>query len=291
MKKVVILGCENSHADSFLKYIQEKEEFSDVEVIGIFSDEAAASEKLRKKFGVAIMDRYDEAVGKVDGVMITARHGDNHYQYAKPYIESGVPMFIDKPITINENEAVEFMKALEKAHVRITGGSSLRQDALIKMLKHEAETERDGKTVGGIVRAPIASDSPYGGFFFYAQHLVEMVCEIFGRYPKSVLATASGPQTTVLFRYDGFDAVGVYLENNYVYYAARFAEHGTHGATVKLGEENDWFYQEFAEYHKLLCGGKQTVSYHDFIAPVFLLNAIKRSMDRGQEEKVREYTL
>lgn len=154
MKKVVILGCENSHADSFLKYIQRKEEFSDVEVIGVFSDEKPACEKLREKFGVTIMDRYDEAVGKVDGVIITARHGDNHYKYAKPYIESGVPMFIDKPITVNEDEAIAFMKALEKAHVKITGGSSLRQDAFVKMLKQEAETEHDGKTVGELSVLP-----------------------------------------------------------------------------------------------------------------------------------------
>ena len=189
MKKVVILGCENSHADSFLKYIQEKEEFSDVEVIGVFSDEAAASEKLREKFSVAIMDRYDEAVGKVDGVMITARHGDNHYQYAKPYIESGVPMFIDKPITITENEAVEFMKALEKAHVRITGGSSLRQDALIKMLKHEAETERDGKTVGGIVRAR----QPLWRFLFLCAAFGGNGLRNFRQIPEKCVGNRFGP--------------------------------------------------------------------------------------------------
>lgn len=118
-----------------------------------------------------------------------------------------------------------------------------------------------------------------------------MVCEIFGRYPKSVLTTVADQQTTVIVRYDGFDAVGVYLEDNYVYYAARFAEHGVHGGTVKLGEGNDWFYHEFDEYHTLLCGGAQTVSYRDFIAPVFILNAIKRSIDSGHEEKVKEYTL
>ena len=39
-----------------------------------------------------IMESFDAAVGKVDGVIVTARHGGNHLKYALPYIESGVPM-------------------------------------------------------------------------------------------------------------------------------------------------------------------------------------------------------
>ena len=102
MKRIAILGCENSHADAFLKCIKEMAEFSDVRVVGVYSNEREAAEKLKEKFGVSVMDDYADAVGKIDGLVITARHGDNHYKYAKPYIDSGIPMFIDKPITISE---------------------------------------------------------------------------------------------------------------------------------------------------------------------------------------------
>jgi len=102
MKKIVILGCENSHADMFLRFWKENPKYSDVEVIGVYSDECEAAEKLAAQFSVPVMETYDAAVGKVDGVIVTARHGDNHYKYAKPYIASGVPMFIDKPVTGSE---------------------------------------------------------------------------------------------------------------------------------------------------------------------------------------------
>ena len=39
MKKIAILGCENSHANNFLKYIKENPEFSEIEVVGVYSDE------------------------------------------------------------------------------------------------------------------------------------------------------------------------------------------------------------------------------------------------------------
>ena len=164
MKKIAILGCENSHADSFLKFIRTKEEFSDVEVVGIYSDEAAACEKLSKMFDVPVLENYADAVGKIDGLIITARHGDNHYKYAKPYIESGVPMFIDKPITVKEDEALTFMRELRANGVRVSGGSSLKQDVFVAKLREEALAEENGKTIGGVVRAPFQSENVYGGF-------------------------------------------------------------------------------------------------------------------------------
>ena len=138
MKKIAILGCENSHANAFLKFIKEKEEFADIECIGVYSNDPAASEKLRDTFGVPVLENYDSAVGKIDGLIITARHGDEHYKFAKPYIESGIPMFIDKPITISEAEAVEFMQALKARGTRISGGSSLKQDVYVAELKKDA---------------------------------------------------------------------------------------------------------------------------------------------------------
>ena len=80
MKKIVILGCENSHADMFLGFWKQNPKYSDVDVIGVYSDERETAEKLSVQFGVPVMESYDEAVGKVDGVIVTARHGDNHYR-------------------------------------------------------------------------------------------------------------------------------------------------------------------------------------------------------------------
>ena len=289
MKKIAILGCENSHANAFLKFINEKEEFSDVEVVGVYSDEREAAEKLSAKFGVPIMNGYADAAGKIDGIVITARHGDNHYKYAKPYIDSGIPMFIDKPITVNEDEALLFMRSLRDKNIRITGGSSLKQDVFVRQLKREAENEIGGKTLGGYVRAPYQSDSEYGGFYFYAQHLTEMVCEIFGRFPSSVLAKQNGKQIHVIFRYEDHDCVGLFCDKNYVYYASRMAEESTKSFEIPV--TNDWFYEEFKEFYGILSGKAQATAYDEFISPVFIMNAIERSLESGQEEPVRKIEL
>lgn len=285
MKRIAFLGCENSHADAFLSFIKEKEEFRDVEVVGVYSDETAAAEKLHDQFSVPVMEHYADAVGRIDGLIITARHGDSHYEFALPYITSGIPMFIDKPITIDEEQAIDFMRELQAHHVRISGGSSLKQDEYVRMLKADAANEVGGKTLGGYIRAPYQRENNYGGFYFYAQHLVEMVCEIFGRFPLSVTARPNGDRIHVLFHYEGYDCVGLFCNNSYHYYAARMAETASKG--FEIPSTNDWFYREFSEFYGILSGEPQTIGYDEFISPVMIMNAIVRSLESGKEEPIR----
>ena len=235
------------------------------------------------------MDGYADAVGKIDGLIITARHGNNHYKYAKPYIDSGIPMFIDKPITIDETEAIDFMRQLQDKNIRISGGSSLKQDVFVRQLKSEAENGIGGSTLGGYVRAPYQSQSVYGGFYFYAQHLVEMVCEIFGRYPISVTAKQNGSQIHVLFHYEKYDCVGLFCDKNNFYFASRMSE--TDAKSFVILTTDDWFYEEFKEFYGILSGESQKVTYKEFVSPVFIMNAIERSLKSGKEELVGKIEL
>lgn len=286
MKKIVILGCENSHADAFLKCIAEKAEFSHIEVIGVYSDDREAAQKLHDQFHVPVMDNYDDAVGKVDGVVITARHGDSHYKFAKPYIPSGVPMFIDKPITVTEADAAEFMSALKEKGIKVTGGSSLRHAFLVQSLRSAEKQQIGGRAVGGMFRAPLSINNPHGGFFFYSQHLIEMVLEVFGRFPKAVQVIDRTEQTmTVQFYYENFSVSGLYTIGNGEYFAARFAFTDSQGGFVRA-QGDEWYYGEFKAFVDLVDGGEMDLSYEELFAAVYILNAIHRSMESGKLESI-----
>ena len=290
MKKIVFLGCENSHSAMFLGFIQADEKYKDIEVLGVYSHDIEASKKLSEKYNVPVLANYDDAVGQADGVVITARNGDNHYKYAKPYIQKGVTMFIDKPITIDESESLEFMWACKETGVKITGGSCLRFDAWVQEIAEGNAKNEGGDTLGGYVRCPISLVNPNGGFFFYAQHLVETVQVAFGRNIKSVYAKKSGKTLQVLFHYETFSVCGTFVDESYKsYYLARLTENEVKGKEFTVDAKNGCFKAEWDEFYTILSGKEQVATYRDFVAPVFVMNTISRSISSGKEEPVKEY--
>ena len=289
MKKAVILGCENSHANYFADFIRTKRKYHDVEIIGAYSQESEALKKFCDKYKIKPMENYDSEVGNVDGVIVTARHGGNHLKYALPYFKDGMTAFIDKPVTIKEEEALALVREARKNNVKLTGGSSLRFAEMIENLSKRSKEEKGGRTIGGFMRFPVNMDNPYGGFFFYSQHLAESMGCVFGHYPVSVKAFRTEKTVTAVFRYENFDAVGVGTDGSYKYYAARITENGTEGGEFEIADSSPCFLKEFDEFYELLSGKAQVASDSDFIAPVFVLNAIYRSLESGKEEKVHRF--
>lgn len=283
MYRVAILGCENSHANAFLKAVIQEHVVSDVEFVGVYSDDRAAAEKLHEEFGVYVAERYDEFVGKVDGIIITARHGDKHYKYAQPYMTSGIPMFIDKPLTCKEEDAAAFRADLEKNQIPVCGGSSCVYAEWVQNLKKAVEESKYGKTLGGYLRAPKLTLEEHGGFFFYAQHLVQVMSEIFGDFPKRVTAKENGTCDYCMVSYENFIVHITYVEGDDMYYAGISCEKEYLGKEYGL---DGCFQKEFMSFYELLCGKKQKQTYKAFFAPVYVMNAIDRARKSGKEEEI-----
>ena len=285
MYKVAILGVENTHADNFLKLIYTDKVFPDVEVVGVYSHLPEASARLQEAYGVPVMDTADALVGKVDGVILTARHGSNHYLQAKPYIASGIPMFIDKPAAISEEEAVAFMQDLKANGVKACGGSMCVFADWIQKLKKDVQSDEKGRVIGGYMRAPMQMVNPHGNFHFYCQHLVQTTQEIFGYYPKSVIALQKNDVVNCTLRYEDYDVNMVFLESRSgtnLYYA------GVNFAAGYIGEQyamDGCAQAELQEFVDMLHGAEGK-DYRRIIAPVFIHNAIVRSLESGKEEPI-----
>lgn len=287
MYKVVILGCENSHANEFLNFVIKDNLYPDVEIAGVYSDDHEAAEKLNATYGVPVLDTYDELVGQVDGVIVTARHGANHYKFAKPYMREGVTMFIDKPVTVSEEDAKDLLRDLKANNIKVSGGSVCIYPDKVQELKKLVENTSSKDVLGGYLRCPVLLDNPYGGFFFYSQHLVHVMCEIFGFYPTSVMAYKNGKAINCTVRYCDYDVNIVFTDDVYYYYASVSTEKGINGSEYNF---DGCFIKEFDTYYKLLSGGEMKQTYNDFVAPVFILNAIDRSLRNGCEEKISRPT-
>ncbi len=73
----------------------------------------------------SVVSRYTDMIGLVDGVLLARDDAENHYAIAKPFIEAGLPIFIDKPLAYTVAEAEKIFE-LEKYKGQIFSCSALK---------------------------------------------------------------------------------------------------------------------------------------------------------------------
>ena len=110
MFRIGILGTENSHAAAFTKIFNAasadgKFEYPDMKVVMVGGNYPDQNTALAAKYNLAVADNPLDMLGMVDAIMVTARDGKYHASFARPFIEAGLPVFIDKPITSDPDEA------------------------------------------------------------------------------------------------------------------------------------------------------------------------------------------
>lgn len=281
--KIAILGTENSHALAFARLIKEKAKYRDVEITGVYGYDAAANQKLLDEGLVSyVAQDPHEFLGKVDGIVVVARHGDHHHEYALPYVKAGIPAFIDKPFTVDLEKAQELLDAAKESGALICGGSSLKFADEFLPLKRYAEKNT---VVGGYVAAPINMVNDYAGFYFYSQHLIEILFTVFGKDIKTVYASCpdeSKNRVSVIVGYDTFD-VTIQFVDCYHYAAGVVCKEGVQ--TAVASDIAYCYEKELDEYFHMVKEQKMEQDYAEYKKPVTLLHCIQESY---QQKKVVE---
>ena len=291
MIRFAILGTENSHALAFANLLKE-EKYAELQLVGIYGYDLAdpnmtANEEIAEVIpGVEIADRPDAFLGKVDAVVITARHGTHHYAYAMPYIKAGLPCFIDKPFTIEEAHAREMIDAAKASGALLCGGSCLKFAPELEPLKAALASgeENQGPLISASFTAPVIMDTPYGDFFFYSQHLIAMMLTVFGYRVKSVYAVKRENSVTAIIRYPETDITIHY--GSWEYGASLFFERKhLHTQVAVTGALFD---DELMEFLTMVKTKTMPESYEELIYPVTLLQAINTSMNEGREVVIQK---
>ena len=87
-----------------------------------------------------VVDRPEEMIGKVDAVIIATDIGSEHVERARPFIEAGLPLFIDKPLCDNRADLEYFTKLFESGYP-LMSSSSMRFCKEIMPYYHGATRE------------------------------------------------------------------------------------------------------------------------------------------------------
>ena len=274
MFRIGIIGTENTHAEAFATLFRDEAEFSDMKIVAVGGIDPESNQRMCEEFGIdMIAEKPEDMLGKVDAVMITARDGIYHAPFARPFLEAGIPMFIDKPFTVDTQEAIAFAKEAKARGIKLMGGSTLKCTYDAVLLQNEAKQQGE-KLVGGTVAAPVMLDSPYSDFFFYASHLTELSLMIFGKEPKSVTALRNGKSVTAVVEYENYSVTNTFMGGCRKYFAQVFSTEGIYSRQIDLSFASKIMAQRFAE---MLRHGTMPESYEDLIRPVVYMNAVKQS--------------
>ena len=282
--KLAFVGVENSHAPAFLQLIQKNpEKYSDIEVVGVYSYDGAAADKLvadgLAPRAVRTPGAFLGGADAADCVVNTARHGDNHYEYSLPYLRAGIPMFIDKPFAMTTERAGEMVEAAKAGHANLCGGSCLKFAPELAALKRTMDAGELGNVLSASFAAPVNMSNPYGGFFFYAQHLVQMMTTVFGNHVQSVSARARDNAVTAIVTYPHIDITLHYV--GYCYSASIYGDKASRH--VQIGDVGALYTPEFDELHTMLRTGIMPETYDDLLYPVSVLEALYLSYKTGRE--------
>ena len=188
-----------------------------------------------------IVDRPEDMIGKVDAVIIATDIGSEHVERAKPFIEAGIPLFIDKPLCDNR-EDLEFFKNARANGAKLISSSSMRycKEFAPYLNGHFHEV--------GKVR--LITYSMPKKWETYGIHALEAVYALTGPGFVSIRNTGSDRRNIIHLKHkNDFDVI---ISNIYDYSGAPLTIQGT-GGTVSIST-NDSYYAfrtqlvKFVEY-------------------------------------------
>lgn len=144
-----------------------------------------------------IVDDATDMIGKVDAVILARDDGENHLQMAKPFIEAGIPIMIDKPLTDKETDLPQFVKYYEQGKIIMSCSSARFARSLLELKKQNK--------LGKILTANGVSPKYWRT---YGIHLIEAVYAVMGGGIESVQNVGEKNAEIVHLRYrDGRHAV------------------------------------------------------------------------------------
>ncbi len=147
-----------------------------------------------KKYGIEIVSKPEDLIGKVDAVMIESQQGSRHLERARPFLERGIPTYVDKPFANSVKDADAMIALAKKHNAPLMSCSSLRYDPVV--VDAIAKQAQLGKILSAEVYTSASLHPGNPGMFHYGIHGVEMLYALMGPGCKSVQMTFT-PQSEV----------------------------------------------------------------------------------------------
>ena len=197
------------------------------------------AEQLRG-YGIALVEKPEEMLGKIDAVMIESQQGSRHLERARPFLSAGLPTYVDKPFAGNAKEADQMIALAKKNNAPLMSCSALRYAPEVQEAVRRQETS--GKLLSADVWSTATLHPGNPGLLHYGIHGVEMLYALMGQGCTEVrcVFNPNGEVVTGLWKDGRIGVLRGLREGQGGFGFAAHYEKGHHVATV----EGAAFYRE-----------------------------------------------
>ena len=285
--RIGIIGAENSHTRNYGKIFNIEKRFPGVEVKYVWGETEAFALRAQKEGGIPdIVKDPAEMMGKIDALIVDHRHPKYHLPAALPFVEAGVPTFIDKPFCYRAEKGKAFLeKAMEKG-TPVTSYSSIAQSDATFDIRDQVKGMQDIEQVVryGVNRAGMHNQ--YGGIFFYGVHTVQPLMYIFGDDIREVRMTENGGNWTASMAYgNGLLATLVFTKGHYGWDTYVTVKKGVQKLASRVPDSDPP--RQYTDMVHMFRTGELPRTYQSILDGVSVLEAMERSVETKKWEEVK----
>ena len=177
--------------DYLVKHHRNQNFISNAMVSHIWTQERKLSQQIAEICNISyIVEKPEQMIGEVDGIIFARDDIWNHWEMAKPFIDAGLPIYMDKLMAHDLDTLEKFVSATGKDYPIMTASS----------FRFSPEVEKAGNTLDLSKVKTIHGISPCI-WVRYAPHLLDPICSLFGYDVKTAVNLGKKHASTVFIEY------------------------------------------------------------------------------------------
>lgn len=192
--------------DNIYMYLKERDisdfGIQDSKITHVWTQNLEESRKIAKASKIDnVVEKYEEMINEIDAVIIARDDYQSHKIIAKPFLDGGKYVFIDKPLSLDIDDLIYFKPFINSGQLMSCSG--------IKYAPELDKIKRDLKDFGKI---KLIRGTTVKSWEKYAIHMLDGIFSVVPFNVKSVQYNNSNHESFTLFNFDGsiiqIDALG-----------------------------------------------------------------------------------
>ena len=282
--RIGLIGTESDHADAFLRMLNRDLRHMNYRVTAIWGSDTPRTAELARNYDVdQMMAVPEKLLGQVDAVIVGDRHGDDHLPHALPFLQAGLPVFVDKPLSRTVADAEATLAAAEKSGALLTSASALRWQQTTDELV--AGVRRLGMPDRIVATGSFYPDSEYGGVIFYGIHAAEIALQLSGANINDVTVEKADAYEMRLAMWAKSTEVVIRLLQPLPGESTSFSAEvfkGDHSIARRIVLPDNYMAPVLDRFVRMIETGKPPLSRQELLAPVQLMELAQTALDESR---------